>query len=116
MAQDWRDDSDSRLTRALVEMEERVEELERRCSMLEDEAGVRLFEDMGMDYEDEPVNGDLEEYLEDRDDDPDDPDFDDPDFLGDFDDDEDEVLEVADSCDSAVLESTHDSQELGGSK
>ncbi len=87
---DWRDDDESRIARALVEISERVEELERRCSMLEDEAGLQLFLDEGEGY------GDDDEY----DLDPEwggdelspDEDGQEADFLGDIEDDEDDLL------------------------
>lgn len=74
------EDDDSRMTRALEEMSERCEELERRVSMLEDE---------WEDDDDEDEDGEV-------------------DFLGDIEDDEDD--EVQRSLESAVLDAIDDSE------
>ncbi len=112
---DWRDDDESRISRALAEMSERVEELERRCSMLEDEVGLQLFEDTGLggydDDEDDNLAGiedeDIESFEEEAE------------FLGDIDDDE-EDQRVADALAAVGNERLHNHEdvvkELGGGR
>lgn len=80
----WPDDDNSRMTRALAELSERCEELERRVSVLED---VQEFEDW------DGCDDDEDEYLED--DEPRDDDEDEVDFLGDIEDDEEDIAPQA---------------------
>lgn len=96
----WREDDDSRVVRALAAMSERVEELEQRVSMLEDEVGF-----LELDDDDEEI-GFLGEV------DGQDKDGEEVSFLGDIDDDEEEDQQIADDIKSSENDVLHSHEDV----
>lgn len=122
MSRDWREDDDSRITRALAAMNERVEELEGRISLLEDEVGFLEVDDdldgLGFRMEDDDDEDDNLAGVEDEDIECD---VEEVCFLGDIDgDEEEEDQRVLDLIEASKGDSLHDhadvARELGGGK